>query len=197
MASAGTTSASSVASTGAGGSDCPDIVCTLTCGHGYWDDLEGCQTCACAPPPVELATNGMMHDSQDVTFQTMADHFIGGIDRWVFNFQWSYDDPQASDDEIVVEATVRIMQLDPMYEPSETNVTWFEPEHAGMPLEVMQGEYTLYGFGIVMDTLTPVSGYLSIRRVGDVFEGGVSLEMQGAGAAGAVHASGPFAVPVP
>lgn len=192
------TSASNSASTGTGGADCPDIVCTVTCEFGFWDDLEGCDTCACAPPPIELRTNGFMHDTQHVAMTTEADMFIGGIDRWVFDFQWVYDDPQASDDQIVVTATVRLQTgVNPDWEPDEQNATWFSPENESNPIEMMGGDYTLYGFGVIMDTLTPVSGWLSIRRIGDTFEGGVFLDMQGNGSAGEVHASGPFSVPVP
>ncbi len=193
------TSTSSSSSTGTGGADCPDVTCQVTCDYGYWDDLEGCQTCACAPPPIELSTQGVPHDSQYVAMQTVADEFIGGINRWVFDFTWTYDNPGASDDAVVVEATVRLMRDgDPSYEPTETNATWFwPPTQQETPLEPMDGAYTLYGFGIINDTLVPVSGWLSIRRVNDVFEGGVVLEMQGNGAAGAVHAAGPFSVPVP
>lgn len=196
--SSSTSSTASSASTGTGGADCPDVTCEVTCDYGYWDDLEGCQTCACAPPPIELSTNGFMHDPQHVTLMTTADEYIGGVNRWVFNFTWSYDDPGASDDAIVVEATVRLMRDgDPSYEPTETNMTWASPSGGPSPLELMGGEYTLYGFGIVNDSLAPVSGWLSIRRVDDVFEGGVVLEMEGDGAAGDVHAAGPFSVPVP
>lgn len=189
---------SSSSSTGAGGGDCPDITCTETCPDGYWDDLEGCQTCACAPPAgVELSIQGVPRDPQYLTVDVAASELIGGIDRWVFDFTWTSDNPGASDDAEVVNATVRLMKIGPQYEPSETNATWYSPEDDGMPLEVLPGEYTLYGFGVFMDTLTPVSGYLSIRRVGDTFEGGVSLEMQGAGTAGMVHAAAPFSVPTP
>jgi hypothetical protein len=196
-ATTGTATSSSSSSTSGTGGGCPDIDCGNVCPDGYWDDLEGCQTCACAPPEVELSINGFTKPAADVTFDVMADHFIGGIDRWVFNFTWTYDDPLASDDAEVVEATVRIMQVGPQYEPSETNATWYSPQDDGMPLEVLPGDYTLFGFAVLHDTLAPVSGILSIRRVGTTFEGGVWLEMQGAGTAGMVHAAGPFDVPVP
>lgn len=196
--SSATSSSASSASTGTGGADCPDVTCQIVCDYGYWDDLEGCQTCACAPPPVELSTNGLMHDPQHITMTTTAEEFIGGINRWVFNFTWSFDNPGGADDQIVVESTVRLMRDgDPSYEPTEINRTWASPSGTATPLELMGGEYTLYGFGIINDTLVPVSGWLSIRRVNDVFEGGVVLEMEGEGAAGDVHAAGPFSVPVP
>ncbi|MBL9021193.1 MAG: hypothetical protein JNL21_03290 [Myxococcales bacterium] len=194
---AGTTTSSSSSSTSGTGGGCPVINCEDPCPDGLWQDAEGCDTCACAPPEVELSINGFAKPAANVTFDVMADHFIGGIDRWVFNFTWTYDDPLASDDTEVVEATVRIMQVGPQYEPSETNATWYSPQDNGMPLEVLPGDYTLFGFAVLHDTLTPVSGILSIRKVGMTFEGGVWLEMQGAGTAGMVHAAGPFDVPVP
>ena len=193
----GATTSSSASSTSGAGGGCPVIDCESPCPDGYWDDLEGCQTCACAPPAVALSVDGFAKPAANTTLDVVADHFIGGIDRWVFNFTWTYDDPQAADDEEVVEATVRIMQIGPQYEPSETNATWYSPENDGMPLEVLPGDYTLYGFAVIEDTLTPVSGLLSVRKVGATFEGGVWLDMQGAGTAGMVHATGPFAVAVP
>lgn len=193
-----TTTGSSSSSTGAGGGDCPDISCTEACDDGYWDDLEGCQTCACAPPPgLELSVQGVAKNPQHLSFDVAASELIGGIDRWVFDFTWTYDDPQTSDDEEIVSATVRLMKLGPQYEPSESNVTWYSPGDDGMPLEMLGGDYTLYGFAVLTDTLAPAGGYISIRRVGAFFEGGVVLEMQGSGVAGMVHAAAPFTVAVP
>ncbi len=139
---------------------------------------------------------GIQKNPAHLDMTTVGSKFIGGIDRWVFDFTWDYDDPMASDDQEVVTATVRVQDL-PMYEITETNVSWFSPGDDGMPLELMGGTYTLYGFGVINDTLIPLAGFLSIRRVGDTFEGGVFLFMEGAGPAGAVDAGGPFSIPVP
>jgi hypothetical protein len=193
----GGNSSSTATGTGGTGGGCPDIDCATPCAYGYWDGLDGCQTCACAPPPLELTVNGATKDPTHLTLDTTASELIGGIDRWVFDFTWNYDDPLASDDQEIVQVSVRIMRTGPEYEPSETNATWFYPESSGAPLEIPPGDYTLYGFGVLMDTLTPVSGYLSIRRVDDVFEGGVVLKLEGQGVAAEVQALGKFSVAVP
>ena len=158
--------------------------------------MDGCPTCTCAPPEKQLWVQGIQRDPAHLTITTVATKYIGGIDRWVFDFTWHYDDPLASDDEEFVTAQVRVQDL-PMYEITEANVSWFSPSDDGTPLELMEGTYTLYGFGVVTYTLTPAAGFLSIRRDGNTFEGGVFLFMNGAGPAGAVDAGGPFSVAVP
>ncbi len=192
----GATTGSASSTTGAGGG-CPDLSCTDLCPNGTWVGLDGCDTCACAPPPLSLSVDGFTKPVAFVSLDVVASELIGGIDRWVFDFTWTYDDPMTSDDAEVVEATVRIMRTDPMFEPSEASVTWFSPEDDGNPIESLGGMYTLYGFAIINDTLTPLNGFLSIRVNGADFEGGVLLDLQGAGQAGLVHATGPFKVAMP
>jgi hypothetical protein len=141
--------------------------------------------------------NGFPRAVQHLTMSVVASEFIGGIDRWVFDFTWQYDDPMTSDDAEVVQATVRIMRLGPEHEPDEENVTYFSPADDGNPLELLQGEYTLYGIGTIMSTLEPAGGFFSIRRLGSNFEGHVSLDFTTSTTPSTLHAAGPFTVAVP
>ncbi len=181
-----------------GGPNCPDINCSVSCPGDTWLDIDSCPSCACAAD-LEMVVSGNPHVLQHVSASVQASEFIGGIDRWVFDFLWQFDDPNASDDAEDVTATVRIMKLGPQFEPDETNVTYFTPEDDGNPLEVLQGQYTLYGFAVITADLAPVDGFFSVRRVNDVFEGHVYLDFDviGGGFPQTVHVATPFSVAVP
>ena len=181
-----------------GGPDCPDISCTTACPGDPWIDLDGCPTCACAAD-LEMTVTNFDKPVQLVSASVQASHFIGGIDRWVFDFLWQYDDPNASDDAEDVVTSVRIMQVGPQFEPTEANVTYFTPEDDGNPLEIVNSQYTLHGFATLTADLIPVDGFFSIRRVGGNFEGHVSLDftVSGGGSPQTVHVATPFSAPVP
>ncbi len=188
----------STTGTGTGGSGCPDITCGGTpCPGALWPEVDGCPSCACSAP-LEMIVGGQARPTQYVQLGVTASAFIGGIDRWVFDFVWGYDDPGAADEAEDVAITVRLMRTDPMFEPALANRTYFHPADSSNPLEVLPGTYTLYGFGISTSQLTPVYGFFSIRRVGDTFEGFVSLDnTTEGGGPGTVHVAGPFSAPVP
>jgi hypothetical protein len=183
---------------GHGGSGCYDYRCANACPEGYWAELDGCPKCACAPPALAFIVNGTPRNPEIVTLQTTASQYIGGIDRWVFDFAWTYDDPQAADDAEELITTVRLMRLGPTYEPGPDAATWYYPQDSDMPFETLGGTYTLYGFGVISEDEIVESGFISIRRVNDTFEGGVWLELEpidGMGPSVEVH--GPFSVSVP
>jgi len=146
-----------------------------------------------------MVISGTTRPVQNVTFQVTATEFIGGIDRWVFDFLFQYQDPMVDDNDEDVTAHVSIMRIDPMFEPDEDRVTYYYPDDNGNPLELLQGEYTLYGVAVLMEPLYPASGYFSIRRVGNTFEGHVSLDYMpvGNGIVTSVHVASPFTVGVP
>jgi len=182
----------------AGGDDCPDISCATPCPDDTWPELDGCPSCACAAD-LELQADTIWCEPWYTTLETTPSLFIGGIDRYVFDFYWVYDKPAWDDEEQFVWVTVQLMKLGLQFEPTEKNVTYFYPADSGNPLEVLQGDYHTWGVIGINEKLDPVSGFLSIRRVGDNFEGFVYLHMAVVGGAWphTVYASGPFNVPVP
>ena len=202
--SGGTTSSGGGGQGGAGGdgtggnTGCPDINCSWSCPDATWPETDGCPSCACAAE-LEMRVTGDERPLEHVNATVEASEFLGGIDRWVFDFLWQYDDPNVADEAEDVITTVRIMRVAPAFEPTATNVTYFTPEDDGNPLEVLESQYTLYGFAIQTAELVPVDGFLSIRRVSDVFEGHVSLDfvVNGGGSPETVHVASPFSVPVP
>jgi len=184
---------------GSGGdSGCPDIACSVSCPGATWPEADGCPSCACATD-LEMTVTGYDRPVEHVDATVQASEFIGGIDRWVFDFLWQYDDPNVSDEAEDVVTTVRIMRIAPEFEPALPNVTYFTPEDDGNPLEIIQSQYTLYGIAIQTAELSPVGGFFSIRRVNDLFEGHVSLDfvVNGGGFPQTVHVATPFSAPVP
>src|SRR5690606_17199894 len=95
---ASSSSGSTGGSGGVGGLDCPDIACTTACPGAIWPELDGCPLCACAAD-LELVVDGVPRPVQHLGLSVVASESIGGIDRWIFDFTWHYDDPLASDDE--------------------------------------------------------------------------------------------------
>ena len=131
-----------------------------------------------------------------VDFSVMASEFIGGIDRWVFDFKWEF--VLGLDAGETVDATVRLMRVDPLDEPDETNDTYFVAD--AEPLETMPSSYgTVTIAGLQTTELSIESGFLSIRRVGDTFQGHIYLDLVPSIATtpATVHVSAPFEVPVP
>jgi hypothetical protein len=131
---------------------------------------------------------------QDMT--TQASMFIGGINRWIFDFDWSYDGGPDNGHEI--QAQLKVMDL-PQYPILDTDQTWLLPDDLGMPLEEGPAAYTLYGFGVIKGDLMETSGFLCIRKNGPNFEGSVSLDFTPVGMfpGPPVHAAGPFSVAMP
>lgn len=200
-ASGGATTASTGGSGGAGGAggmgNCADISCVEPCPGATWPEVDNCPSCACASQ-LEMVMDSVARPTQHVSLMVNATELIGGIDRWVFDFLWQYDDPMASDDAEDVAISVRLMRLSPAVEPALANATYRYPDDSGNPLEVMQGTYTLYGFGVFSQGIDPVSGFFSIRRVGNMFQGHVYLNTNGLGMGpNSVHVAGPFQAQVP
>lgn len=173
---------------------CDDLQCARECPFGYWDDLDGCPTCACAPPPTLFFTGRSEHDH--VTLDTTPSIYIGGIDRWVFDFRWLYDDPMIADEAEQVDMTVRWMQGVGM-DPTEQNATFWMDDPG--PVEAWSALWTLFGFGLQTADLVVESGYFSLRRVDGRFEGGLYMELRSDGQQfpGIVRVGGAFDVPVP
>ena len=147
---------------------------------------------------IEMVIGGYAPPVEHVTLSVMPSEYIGGINRWVFDFRWLYDDPMLDDETQWVDFTVRIMRTDPMFEPSETEATYLYPEDDGNPLEMLPGAHVLFGVIMKTTTVIPTAGVFSIRRIGNQFDGYVSIDGMGQDTTRyTVHVAGPFVAPVP
>jgi hypothetical protein len=145
-----------------------------------------------------MEVRGASRPAALVSVDVEVTEFIGGIDRWIFDFTWHYDDPQVSDDAEDIAVSVALLRIDPAYEPAELNASWCQPEDAGMPLEARDATYTLFGFGVITSDLTLDDGFLSIRHNGDQFEGHAYFDLSVIGSpTETMHVAAPFSVAVP
>ncbi|MBI4950446.1 MAG: hypothetical protein HY908_00285, partial [Myxococcales bacterium] len=148
-------------------------------------------------PPLRFANSGLDHPLVHVTMQVAASRYIGGIDRYVFDFTWLYDDPGAADEAEDVVGQMRLMLLDPSIEPDAALDVYQYPADAP-PLEPTTWLHTLHGFALIETPLAPTSGFFSIRRVGNDFVGGISLKLEPTSPPGPnIDVSGSYQVPVP
>jgi hypothetical protein len=187
------TSGAGAADLGGATSVCPDILCGEDCPFGFWDDLEGCPSCSCGPPPLMMQTHGVTHDPDHVTLQ--VDNYWAPASGTVsLDFRWTYDDPSAEDEEEFVTARVEAMEweLTP-YPDSQT----FHLPQAEARLE-WSARWASSGLDPAEADLTIVDGFLSVRGVENRFdvEGSVYLVMESASAyPGTVVVAGPFTAP--
>ncbi len=185
---------------GAGGIDCPDIGCRKVCPAGQWIDETGCPTCACASE-LEMTVRGNVRPVQHLTFSGEVTDFIGGLDRWIFDFTWNYDDPSANDEAEDVVMQVAIQRFDPNSGPTEAHATWCHPDGSDRVYEDRGSTYTLHGIGVITDNLTIADGFLSARDNGQQqFEGYAYFDLTvngGNPTTDTVHVAAPFTVPIP
>jgi hypothetical protein len=177
-------------------SECPDLPSCASCAYGFWDDPVGCPTCACAPPPLQLIVSGVSRPLEHLSLETDAWVYIGGIDRYVFDFTFRYDDPASDDEEeeLLVGTRLQIVFERPV---TEESVTYFYLGDS--PLEGASGTFTAFGAAAVDVQVVVVSGFISVRQEGDRFVGGVHFELEPATGTvpNSIVASGPFDVPAP
>ena len=81
----------------------------------------------------------------------------------------------------------------------EHGSTFVLPDDQGLPIEAPEGIYSTYGLLGGSFSLSPTFGFISVRRVGDQYEGGVVFDLDGfgLGAPSSVRVGGPFTVPIP
>jgi hypothetical protein len=140
-----------------------------------------------------MQTHGTLHPARYVTLATEATRFIGGIDRLVLDFTWTYDDPQAADEEESVEVTIGLTI--PPFVPSASYATYTYPN---LPFEGRGATWTLYGIALQTAALSIVTGEITIRLIGGVYDGTIDLTLtSGSTWPGEVAVSGSFSVPEP
>jgi len=163
----------------AGDLGCADIDCSLDCPYGLWDDLDGCPTCACAPPPLLMEQNSVGYPDEHLSFDLDLDMFIGGIDRIIFDATWNWGDPNMVDSNESVTAQIGLMQLGEETAPSPENRTFFFVTDGETPLESRGITWTLFGVGVISWEMLPTGGYLSIRETPEgQWEGGLLIELE-------------------
>lgn len=174
---------------------CPVLDCDLACPYGLWRDDAGCETCACAPPPVTFEADPWVRDADFVTLTTDVVPYIGGIDRSQYSFQFWYDDPDTVDEELLVYVHLTLAHTTAPYYGAATTYT-FPPVASPIEVVTMTWEAPFAGYSV---DLTVESGYLSVRQSGTTLEGGVYLvgTLEGGGAPARVVVGGAFSVPSP
>ncbi len=192
---AGAPASPAAGAAGQGGApvNCVEVIfCEEECPFRFWDDLQGCPTCACAPPPLTMQTNGVVHDPAHVAMEASA-AWSPGSGRLTFSFRWTYDDPTMEDEEQFVSAAVDMPEGLVWHAPV---VTTFQLPSDDPQLSCW-ANWTSSGLLDQRESLTIADGYFSVRNVdGDYeVEGGIYLSMESTSAyPGTVVVGGPFAV---
>lgn len=152
----------------------------LTCPDGF-DLYFGADCTAIIGPcslPVQcfdgcLSVAGQDHSEDGVAFETELSEFIGGIDRWVFDFEWSHA-PAPSAPPTVLRVIVRLLRT-PAYEITEDERSYEFPAEGSTPLEIFSAELAGPDIEGGRIQLQPVRGHFIVRRSGSQFIGDVEL----------------------
>ena len=181
-------------STGGIGQLCPEIDCDLDCPSGLWQDEDGCDTCACAAPPLSMPMPYAGAPAGHVSLTGTASEWTGAIDRLTIDLVWRYDEEDMEDEELTVPVTLEITNPPRRYD-LDTPVTYDVLEEPPLVLAARAEG------GVAMDSseaLTCLGGFLTLSQVGDRLLGGVSLQLSRADiAVGDSVVSGSFDLPAP
>jgi hypothetical protein len=187
-----------------GATNCEPLLCAAECPSTRWQGVDGCPTCACAPPPTQLSRDAFACPEASLTLKTETSWFIGGIDRWLLDFTWSCGAGSIGEPG---RATLRIGIIQPPQTPIDeiSRTVYF-----GMPQPPAGGDTRedyelrgatgfLRGSGVpeISEPLSVVSGFISLRREGNELVGGVLYVGESATQSHTTTLSGPFRAPVP
>ena len=182
----------------AGFPDCGVIACPTDCPGERWSQLDGCLSCACAPPAALLQRQTWDCPSASLSVTASSSWFIGGYNRWLIDFEWKCT---VQDLGQPGRATLEIGLIQPQPTPiDETNRTFYLPIPQTLKdYEVREATVFLRGSGVpeIKEMLQPLSSFLSIRREGNELVGGVEYEGQDSTHAYASKLAASFRVPVP
>jgi hypothetical protein len=183
---------------GAGAAGCPAIGCTTTCPVGYWNSLNGCMSCACVPPDKRLSYDTLSCPADSLTVTVTPQQQTG---TWVFKFTWACT-ATATELGQPLTASVGVTIFNNLTDPiTSTNRTiTYNPASSIVSIVFSDPQLVVTGSGLPQITLqlTPSSGaYLSIRREGDLFVGGLYLPSTQTGGTTNVMLAGSFSVAVP
>jgi hypothetical protein len=174
------------------------LTCELQCPAARWQGVDGCPTCACAPPALQLSRDVVVCPAASLTLTTATSWFVGGIDRWLLDFTWTCSAGTIGEP---ARGTLQVGIIQPPKEPiDETSRTFYMQMPQTLDdYEVRGGTIFLRGSGVpeISEPLTAISSFISIRREGDELVGGVIYVGQSATGSHTATLAGPFRVPVP
>jgi hypothetical protein len=130
--------------------------------------------------------------------QATSSIFIGGIDRWIIDFEWTCGAVSVGSPS---RAALEVGLVQPPSVPVDAmNRTFHWPTSGGVAdFEVRGAKVWLRGSGVpeIEVPLTASSAFLTIRREGDQLVGGVQYVGDDSMNAHRSTLAGPFQVPVP
>ena len=183
---------------GAGG--CPAITCSTTCLYGPWASVEGCSTCACAPPTKRLSYDMLSCPTDALTVSVVP---VAQTGTWVFNFTWLCSATVVAVGQ-PTSASVSVTILNSTNDPVTSTNRNYTPLSSITPLVFSQAQITVAGSGLpyVSVPLSVAAGaYLAIRREGNTFVGGLYFPATPSSGPSTIGANtilaGDFKVPVP
>lgn len=183
---------------GAGAPNCPAIQCETSCPGERWLGLDDCSTCACAPPTPQLTHEGWNCPDQSLTVQAASSYFIGGYNRWIIDFEWtcgavSLGSPSRAKLEI------GLVEPPPVVVDAMNRTFYWSQSESLEEFELRGATIWLRGSGVpeIEVHLSASSAFLSIRREGDEWVGGVHYVGDDSMHTNLSTLAGPFRVPVP
>lgn len=178
----------------AGAAGCPPVSCARSCPAGLWVTA-GCIECVCAPPNQSMTYDTLSCPTTSLTLSTGVSSVNG---QWVFDFAWDCSASISG----VIQSIAGSMQVAIAGDSYEIGQSLFEPSPimSYIPIEFIAPKLvlSLTGGSPGNVELTPTTdSFLSIRRQGNRFVGGVYFV--GTPGASTVYStlSGPFDVQVP
>lgn len=198
-AGAGGSGGTSGAAGAGGASPCPVIKCAAICAK-YWVGQDGCGTCACEPPAANLSVGSVSCPNAALTLTAMSSNFIGGLNRWLLDFDWTCSDMTRLGEPARAHLQVGILQ--PLSQPiDEGNRTFFYPKDTQSQLEYELRAATVWvrGSGVpeIELKLQPSFSFLSVRIEGGQLVGGVEYTGTDQTKAMGATLAGPFSVAIP
>lgn len=180
---------------GAGGAaiDCTPLECSMLPCAEPWLELDGCPSCACAPPPVSLTVNGVSCPSASLTLEATSSAFFGGLDRWLIDFEWTCSDLAMLGEPSRGHLQIGIIQPLPPPLDARNRMFSYPPLQSGREYELRGATIWVRGSGVpeIEQQPTPSSSFLSIRLEDGDLVGGVEF------IASSAKMAGPFRVAVP
>lgn len=180
----------------AGAAGCPAIGCATSCPLGYWASIDGCSSCACAIPASQMSVDTLSCPPTSLTVSVVAQQQSG---TWVFNFSWLCSATVTTLGQ-PASASVGVTILNNTTDPITSANRTYSYSAAVLSFSVSNPQLILYGSGVPFITL-PLSvstgAYLSIRREGNNFVGGLYLPSTQTSGTTSVMLAGAFSVGVP
>jgi hypothetical protein len=182
----------------AGAPNCPAIPCTMKCPGERWLGLDDCSTCACAPPAPQLTHEGWSCPDESLTVQAASSYVIGGYNRWIIDFEWTCGAVSAGGPSRA-KLEIGLVEPPPVLVDATNRTFYWSQSESLEEFELRGATIWLRGSGVpeIEVPLNASSAFLSIRREGDEWVGGVHYVGNDSMHAHLTTLAGPFRVPVP